>query len=82
MIGIWMLLLAIVALTVGLLNRWRIRRVRAGHEPVVTDELLRRVLEEGSVEVESDEPLDEEQIRRAEDEFWSSEWDEAEPWGG
>ena len=53
-----------------------------GQEPVVTDEVLRRVLGEGPVDLtEADESLDEDQIKKAEDEFWSTEWDDPDPWG-
>lgn len=74
---------AALVILAGLAARRKIRRAVIGEAPVVTDEVLRRVLEEGSVDVtETDEPLDEDQIREAEDEFWTSEWDDAEPWSG
>ena len=74
---------AALVILAGLTARRKIRRAVTGEAPVVTDEVLRRVLEEGSVDVtETDEPLDEDQIREAEDEFWTSEWDDAEPWSG
>ena len=74
---------AALVILAGLAARRKTRRAVIGEAPVVTDEVLRRVLEEGSVDVtETDEPLDEDQIREAEDEFWTSEWDDAEPWSG
>ncbi len=49
----------------------------------MTDEVLRRVLEEGTVDLrEEDEPLDEDRIRKAEEEFWSRDWEDPDPWEG
>lgn len=81
MIGIWLAAAAVVALIGGVVARVRVARTVSDNEPLVTDEVLRSLLEAGQVEVtDVDEPLDEEEIRRAEDEFWSSEWEDAEPW--
>lgn len=81
MIGIWLAGAAVVALIAGVLARARVARTVSDNDPVVTDEVLRALFEEGRVEVaDVDEPLDEEEIRRAEDEFWSSEWEDVEPW--
>ena len=82
MAGTWLVVLAAVAIICGFMARRRVRRVVRGQEPVVTDEVLRRVLGEGMVDLtETDESLDEDQIRKAEDEFWSTEWDDPDPWG-
>lgn len=79
-------LLAALVLAAGFGARRRMRDTRRGRRPVVTDEVLRRILEEGEGELETgdaeDEPLDEDQIRDAEDRFWDeSEWDEPEEFG-
>jgi hypothetical protein len=58
----------------GLVARRRIRDTVHGDVPVVTDEVMRRILEEGGPG-EEDEPLDEGEIREAEDRFWDGEWD-------
>ena len=81
MIGIWLAAAAVVALIGGVFARVRVARTVSDNETLVTDEVLRSLLEAGQVEVtDVDEPLDEEEIRRAEDEFWSSEWEDVEPW--
>lgn len=83
MIGIWLSAAALVAVLAGALVRVRVARTVSGKEPVVTDEVLRAVFEKGTVEVaDEDEPLDEDEIRRAEEEFWSSEWEDPDPWHG
>ena len=84
MSGSWILIVAAAAGLCGLLARRRIQRIVRGQENLVTDAVLRKVLDEGEVEVpDPDEPLDEYQIKKAEDEFWSTEdWDESEPWDG
>jgi len=82
MAGIFLALLAAVAIVCGFMARQRVRRIVKGQEPVVTDEVLRKVLGEGMASLtEPDESLDEDQIRKAEDEFWNTEWDDSEPWG-
>lgn len=81
MAGIFLALLAAVAIVCGFMARRRVRRITKGWEPVVTDEVLRKVLGKGMASLtEPDESLDEDQIRKAEDEFWSTEWDDSEPW--
>ena len=77
MIGIWLSMAALVAVLAGVLVRVRVARTVSGREPVVTDEVLRAVFDEVA---ELEEPLDEDEIRRAEEEFWSSEWEDPDPW--
>ena len=60
------LLILLVLITVGVIRRRR------------SDAEAERLLEEpwrASLLEEEDEPLDEEAIRRAEDEFWEESWD-------
>lgn len=75
--------LSACALVVGYLARRRIRDAIRGTGPIVTDEVLRRILSEGAIEDldGEDEPLDDDAIRAAEEEFWEDEWgDEPEVW--
>lgn len=72
------LILAGIVLAGGLVARRRVRGAVDGDVPVVTDEVMRRILEEGEAVPEEDEPLDEERIREAEDRFWDEEWDRPE----
>lgn len=71
-------LLAILVLAGGFYARRRIREAVQGRRPVVTDEVMRRILEEGAAGETEDEPLDEEAIREAEERFWDEEWEEPE----
>lgn len=80
--GLVFLALAALVIVGGFLGRKRIRDVVGGGEPIVTDEVLRAILEEGELEAPDEEPLDEDAIRDAEDEFWGEEWDDPEPWAG
>jgi len=75
------LVLAATVVLAGVLSRRRVGRTVEGDRPVVSDEVLRKILEEGSVESEEEEPLDEESIREAEDRFWDESWDEPEEEG-
>jgi hypothetical protein len=77
----WISAIALAVVIAGALTRRAIFRTVRGEEPIITDEVLRRVLEGGSVEhPDAEGSLDEEQIRQAEDEFWSESWDDPEPW--
>jgi hypothetical protein len=77
----WISAIAVAVVIAGALTRRTILRTVRGEEPIITDEVLRLVLEEGSVEhPDSKDYLDEAQIRQAEDEFWAESWDDPEPW--
>jgi uncharacterized membrane protein len=68
-------LLAAVVLAGGLAARRRMQETREGKRPVVTDEVLRRIMEKG--EIEEEDPLDEDEIREAEERFWDeSRWED------
>ena len=58
--------------------RLRIRRSMEVPPPRIDDDDIRRIEEEGALLTDDPEPLDLEQIRREEDEFWNESWDEAE----
>jgi hypothetical protein len=72
------LVLAGIVLAGGLIARRRVRGAVKGDVPVVTDDVMRRILEEGAAGGEGHEPLDEDEIREAEDRFWDEEWDRPE----
>jgi len=78
MLGTLFIILAAIVLAGGLLSRRRVRDTVEGDVPLVTDEVMRRILEEGHLDPDEDEPLDEDRIREAEDRFWDEEWDRPE----
>lgn len=71
-------LFGVLALVAGLLVRWRIRAFTRRAPPEVTDEVVRRIEEVGSLETDEPEPLDPERIREEEERFWSETWDRPE----
>jgi len=64
----------------GLRLRARLLRRPGGTGPVVDDEAVRRILEEGVLEVDVEPPLDLDEIEDEERRFWSEHWDEPEEW--
>lgn len=76
---LWIAFPVLVALA-GLHRLLRRRARRAPGPPRVDDEAIDRILRHGTLERE-DEPLDEEEIARAEEEFWEESWDEPEEYG-
>ncbi len=78
MSGFLLYLLLVLVLAGGLLRLRQRRRWRA-RTPEVDDEALHRILTEGRLEVEEDEPLDPDLIEEEERRFWEEErWDGAE----
>jgi hypothetical protein len=81
---VW-ILFAVLVLIAALRFRRRMaaRRARASG-PIVDDDAIRRILEDGALDVddEDDEPLDLDEIAREEAEFWEESWDEPEEYGG
>lgn len=71
----FLLFLALLVVFGGLLVRWRLRQAR---KRGLTEEMVRRIEEEGQLRWE-DEELDMEAIREEEDRFWEQSWDEPEP---
>lgn len=71
----FLLFLTLLVLFGGLLVRWRLRQARKRE---LTQEMVRRIEEEGRLRWE-DEELDMESIREEEDRFWEQSWDEPEP---
>lgn len=80
MLATFFIVLAAIVIAGGLLARRRLDRVARGEEPVVTDDVVRRILREGELPADELEPLDEDAIREEEDRFWAEEWDEPEEW--
>jgi len=75
---LWILFGALTG-AAGLRYLARLRGSRSpGGTPVVDDEALRRILEEGTLGTDEDEPLDLDEAARAEEEFWAESWDEPE----
>jgi hypothetical protein len=72
------LFMALLVLLSGILARLRTREaVRKEDLPLLDDEALRAILEEGVLRIEEDEdePLDPEEIEREEERFWDQHWD-------
>ncbi len=79
MLGTLFAVLSVIVLIGWLVQRREVRETVEGRRPVVTDDHLREILDRGTVDVGEEEPLDEEEIREAEDEFWEgSEWEDPE----
>lgn len=67
--------LALLVLYAGL-RRLLARRRRRRSGPIVDDQAIERILAHGTLVTFDDEPLDEDEIARAEAEFWEESWDE------
>jgi len=73
---LWITLFALVGWS---LARWRLRRLsRPTPGGSVSDETVRLIEEEGTVSLSDEEPLDMDEVRAEEDDFWSETWDEPE----
>jgi hypothetical protein len=77
----WIVLAALVGFA-GLRYRRRLRPMRSGSgiPPRVDDAAMRSIVRDGTLAAhdDEDEPLDPDEIARAEDEFWNEPWDEPE----
>ncbi len=69
------ILLALLALTGGLIYRTRLGRMGTRRRPL-TDDMIRRIEEDGNINVEDDEALDLQHIREEEERFLEETWDE------
>lgn len=74
------LLLLVLVLAAAWRLRQRREQVRGGSFRI-DDEAIEQILSHGSLSAPDDEPLDEEEIARAEEEFWQQSWDEPEEYG-
>lgn len=67
-----------VLLVVAGVRRFRQRRAGTRSEPAAVDDLaIAAIIERGVLTTPEDEPLDEDKIRRAEEEFWGESWEES-----
>ncbi|MDX1646878.1 MAG: hypothetical protein R3304_07025 [Longimicrobiales bacterium] len=69
------LTLVILLLAAGMALRSR-RKEALGRRLLLDDAAIDRIIEEGELFVEEDEPLDLEEIDDEEERFWSERWDE------
>lgn len=77
---IWIAFAALLALAGA--RRFLIRRERElGASTRIDDAAVERILRHGTLEAADDEPLDEDEIARAEAEFWEESWDEPDEYG-
>ena len=75
MTGYLFVALAVLVAAAG----WRVRhRLRRRTRSGVTDEIVHQIETLGRVDAEDVEPVDLEQARAEEDEFWAQTWDEPE----
>lgn len=72
--------MTVLAVVAGVSLRVRLREGMQAPPPVVDDDAIRRILEEGVLEDGEDPPLDPEEIDAEERRFWSENWDEPEAW--
>ena len=73
--------LALLLVAAGVRLRARMRRRYGRSGPLVDDDAVRRIVEDGVLTTDEDEPLDLEEIEAEERRFWDEEeWDEAEEW--
>ncbi|HEX9885757.1 MAG TPA: hypothetical protein VGA70_04680 [Longimicrobiales bacterium] len=63
---------------------WSRRRFRPGSGrsdgPALDDDAIRRIVEEGVIRADGEEPLDLEEIEEEERRFWEEDWEETEEW--
>jgi hypothetical protein len=64
----------------GVHLRLRLRERLGRRTPVVDDQAIRKILEEGVITAEDDPPLDLDEINEEERRFWTEPWDEPEEW--
>lgn len=82
LIPVWLGILFSALILVAGIRRYRQRRAVVRQTPPVVDEIaIRQIIERGVLSSDEEEPLDEEAIRRAEEEFWDQSWEETERYG-
>ncbi len=74
---LWFFLGALVAYA-WISMRLKLKRARGAPVPQIDQDDIRRIEEEGALFADAPEPLDLEEIRREEDDFWRETWDEPE----
>ena len=70
--GVPIFLLALLAASTALIMRRRIRDYVGGGSEL-DDDMIRRIEQEGTVELE--DPIDFDEVREEEERFWSESWD-------
>ncbi len=70
--------LGILAAVAWFSVRSRLRRSLRSRSVEVDDEAIARILEDGVLATDEDDPLDLEHIRQEEENFWEKTWDEPE----
>lgn len=65
--------MALLVIAGGLTVRRKLRSSRRAS--ALSDEMVRRIEKEGCIRVDLPEPLDLDEVRQEEDEFWSQTWD-------
>lgn len=68
--------LATLAIAAGVSLRARRAEVLRPGAPVLDDASIQRIIEEGALWIDDDEPLDLDEIDDEEERFWSESWDE------
>ena len=53
---------------------------RAQPDTTLTDDMIRQIEEEGRLHIDDSEPLDLDEIREQEEQFWEESWDEPDEW--
>ena len=72
LMGVPLLVLALLAGAAAVLQRRRIREYIDGRS-TLDDDMIRRIEERGSLEM--DDPTDMDEVRQEEERFWSETWD-------
>jgi len=68
----------LVAVVVAL--HYRRRVLSSEPDTTLTDDMIRQIEEEGRLRIEDSEPLDLDEIREQEEQFWEESWDEPDEW--
>lgn len=72
--------LLVLALSAAVLVRRSLKRSRLPRRSTLTDEMIQRIIHDGTLALDDDEPLDSGRIREEEERFWrGATWDEPEP---
>lgn len=77
--SLWFWIALAVLLAIAGLRRWRAVRDLRQDGRRIDDDSIRRIVDQGQLHLpDHDAPLDEDEIARAEAEFWAESWDEPE----
>lgn len=59
---------------------YRRRVLSSEPDTTLTDDMIRQIEEQGRLRIEDGEPLDLDEIREQEEQFWEESWDEPDEW--